>query len=367
MTDRKKFIYVDAAASALKSGDVIGATVDFWQNHYANAGRGVCERASFVDKMVEKTRESVATFVGAEANQIVFTTGTTDGMNRIARILDKALPGNKTIMVSDLDHHSARMPFENIGTKILLCPLDDEFNVSLAGIESTDIFVITAMSNVLGVAQDVKKIIAAARSKNPSVITVVDAAQYVAHEKINVTDWDCDFMCFSGHKIGADTGLGVMYVKEPPRWNPDKFGGGMISRIEGTDWVFESAPLRFEAGTLPLSQISGLGIALEECEKYRNKNLIEYLRAELEKLARINFVSPKNSSMLTFTVKDMTALDFGVMVGAHGVCLRVGNMCASWLHKRLGLGGTIRISMGPWNTMEEMTQLVDIIGKVLSN
>lgn len=344
MTNTKSIIYLDAAASALKPMAVIQAQTDFLQNHYSNAGRGICVRADYADRMVLSARESVASFIGAAPEQIIFTSGATDGLNRIANML----PAGSLVAVSDLDHHSARLPFQ-MRHKTILCELDENFNYK--SVPECDAVVITAMSNVLGVPQNIPK------DKNK--ITIVDAAQYIAHQKIDVSQWDCDALVFSGHKIGADTGLGILYLKQPDKWQTDKFGGGQF---------MATGPARFEAGTLPLTQLAGLPAAIkEQSPENMNhvKNCVNYLRGELSEISRIRFVSPDDAALLSFVVDGMHALDFGAMMGAQGVCLRVGNMCASWLHQRMGIDGTIRISVGPWNTMAEMEQVANLIKKVI--
>lgn len=371
-----KIIYLDAAASSLKPKSVIDAQSDFLTNSYANAGRGICARANAVDNMVNLTRTRVAKFINAPtADNIIFTTGTTDGMNRISNILrnTESVWPKKTavVMVSDLDHHSARMPFEEFKYRgvadLKVCSLDENLDIDIQKIDYADIFVITAMSNVLGSAQDVKKIIAAARAKNPKVITIVDAAQYVAHFPIDVTDWDCDFLCFSGHKIGADTGIGIMYIRDPENMCVDKFGGGMIQKISGDRWEFESAPAKFEAGTLPLTQIAGLTPAIDYLEANRpNPELIKYLYDELSQLSDVTIFTKPDSAVLSFFVEDMHCFDFGSLIGARGICLRVGNMCATWIHNVLEYNGSIRISVGPWNTMDEMIEVAEIIKKIVA-
>ncbi|MDR2412645.1 MAG: aminotransferase class V-fold PLP-dependent enzyme [Rickettsiales bacterium] len=375
-----KIIYLDAAASSLKPESVVNAQVGFLRNHYANAGRGICARAAAVDKMLESARAAAADFINAKPEQIVFTSGTTDGLNRIPRILEASSflnGGLKTVAATDLDHHSARMPWQELQhvgkARLELCPLDKEFNIDASGAGGADVFVITAMSNVLGAAQDVGRIVAAAKKKNPKVITIVDAAQYVAHLPINVGEWDCDFLCFSGHKIGADTGIGVMYVKEPEKMRPDKYGGGMVAKISGgldtNDgiWILSDGPAKFEAGTLPLTQIAGLPFAFSEIAERpaQNADFIRYLHSELSKIARIKIITRPDAAMLTFVVDDMHCLDFGALAGARGLCLRVGNMCASWLHRALGLDGTIRISPGFWNSMDEMEEVVRIVNEIV--
>ncbi|MCL2369268.1 MAG: aminotransferase class V-fold PLP-dependent enzyme [Alphaproteobacteria bacterium] len=383
----KKEVYIDSAATALKSESVIATQAEFLRIDYANASRGTCGRAARTDTAIESVRRTVAEFIGAKPEQIVFTSGTTDGINRIAHIINAHFTkyggkksGQWTFGVSELEHHSARMPFEDFEmdgkAKISICPLDDNLNYDIEKLPMVDVLVITAMSNVFGVAQDVKKIIAAARTKNPNVITVVDAAQYVVHAPIDVMDWDCDFLCFSGHKIGSDTGVGVMYMKGS-YWMPDRFGGGMVQSLSYVaemgekksiiDWKFAAAPTKFEAGTLPLTQIVGLGVAIKETGNWKPEtgNLLNYLRDELSRIERIKFISPPDANVLTFTVDGMHHLDFGAMMGARGICLRTGNMCASWLFSRLGIDGAVRISVGPWNTMAEMEMVVKVIKEVL--
>lgn len=360
-----KIIYLDAAASALKTESVIVAERDFLLNSYANTGRGVCVRSAMADKMLADARRVVADFVHAEPNQIIFTSGTTDAMNRIVNIVCKSR-SIKTVAVSDIDHHSARMPWENIvrggDAELVKIPLTENYDIDYDNLPSADVMVITAMSNVLGEPQDVKKIITNARGKNPDVITIVDAAQYVAHEQIDVNAWGCDFMCFSGHKIGSDTGIGVMYIKNPDLFSPDKFGGGMVQTISGDNWVIDETPNKFEAGTLPLTQIAGLPTAIAEWQKWSGgADVIKYIYDELSKMPRIKILTNRDAKIISFVVRDMHVLDFGALIGAKNVCVRVGNMCASWIHAAMGVLGSIRISVGPWNTMEDAKNVIDII------
>jgi cysteine desulfurase/selenocysteine lyase len=353
LPNKNKVIYMDAAASALKPASVVSAQLDFLDNHYANAGRGVCQRADYADKMVADARESVANFIGAAAAQVIFTSGATDGLNRLSNML----PTGSVVAVSDLDHHSARLPFQE-KHKTLLCELDENFNYK--SVPECDAFILTAMSNVLGMAQDIEKIIGLARAKYPNIKILVDASQWAIHEITDVKKWDVDALVFSGHKLGADTGLGALYLKQPDNWQTDKFGGGQFKAI---------GPAAFEAGTLPLTQLAGLPSAISHQSslviREHTKNMTDYLYSQLGKIERIKFVSPKGAALLSFTIDEMHAYDFGALMGAYGVCLRVGNMCASWLHQRLGLDATIRISVGAWNTMAECEQVVKIINEIV--
>ena len=363
----KKFVYADASASWLKPQSLVETEVEFLQKFYANAGRGICARAGHVDDLIAKSRKKVADFIGAKPENIVWTSGTTDAFNRIVNIVKNTL--NKkglVVAVSDLDHHSARLPWEMMvnkgGCKIAVMPLDEKFNIDTKKIPNADVMVITAMSNVLGIQQNVKLIIKNARKQNHNVITIVDAAQSVVHSKIDVKKLDCDFLCFSGHKIGADTGIGVMYIKNPEYWNVDKFGGGMVNRITASGVVLNKSPEQFEAGTLPITQIIGLPKAIEYLNKWDGgQNLIHFMYDELSGIKNIKMLTLRDSCMISFVPKNMHVLDFGALVGAHDICLRVGNMCASWIHKKLKLDGSVRISVGPWNTKEDAVYIINVI------
>jgi selenocysteine lyase/cysteine desulfurase len=368
----KKIVYMDAAASWLKPKTLIRAQADFLQNLYANAGRGVCARAGHVDEMVADARRVVAEFIGAKPENIVWVSGTTDAMNRIVSIVSNSW--NKkcpVVAVSDLDHHSARLPWEMCAKsgvcKISVMPLNPKFDIDDKKLPRADVMVITAMSNVLGRQQNLRKIIKAARLQNPNVITIVDAAQSVVHSNLDVKKIDCDFLCFSGHKIGADTGVGVMYVKDINKWSPDKFGGGMVKKITESGIVFAENNEKFEAGTLPLTQIVGMPYAIEYLKSWGGggQELIHYMYDELSKINRVKILTTRDAFVLSFVVRDMHVLDFGAMIGANNICIRVGNMCATWIHNKLGVDGSIRISVGPWNTAQDAVYVVNTIKKLV--
>lgn len=369
-----KIVYLDAAASFLKSGSVIEAEVEFLRNRYANAGRGICARAGAVDDMVRDVRGIVADFINADKSQVVFTSNATDGLNRVANIIMRKFGKNSniTVAVSDLEHHSARLPWESLAEsnmigQVLCCDLDENFNIKIDSVPCADVLVVTAMSNVMGGAQDVSGIVAAAREKNPNVIVVVDATQYVVHCDIDVRKWNADFVVFSGHKIGADTGIGVLYIRDSQLYAPDKFGGGMVARV-GNDGkiILQPAPEKWEAGTLPLTQICGLGVAVNELRKSRpDLNLIKYMYDELQKMARIKILTARDAAILSFVVDGMHPLDVGAMLGANNICVRVGNMCASWIHRALNIDGSIRVSVGPWNTMSDAEEFISVMKKIV--
>lgn len=367
-----KIIYLDAAASALKPDAVIAAESDFLRNKYANAGRGICARAAAVDDIVAHARIAAARFINAPGvENIVFTGGATDALNRVVDIVTAGRADAPRVMVSDLDHHSARLPWQVRApgaVRLCICPTDGDFNLDADMVPDADVAVITAMSNVIGTPQDVARIVGAVRKKNPDIITIVDAAQYAAHAPIDVQKWDCDFLCFSAHKIGADTGLGVMYIKKPDRFAPDKFGGGMVSHVYSDGRIdVMNAPERFEAGTLPLTQIAGLSAAIDAWRPHAGLDIMRRIYNGMVQMPRVRVYTAPDASVLTFSVDGMHALDFGTLCGARGLCMRVGNMCASWAMNLIGapLGGVARLSAGAWNTTDDADAALGIIGEVL--
>ncbi|MBE6457391.1 MAG: aminotransferase class V-fold PLP-dependent enzyme [Alphaproteobacteria bacterium] len=364
-----KIIYLDAAATYQKSDAVLAAMDDFLRNHYANAGRGICQRVADVDDMLVRSRARVAAFMNARPDQIIFTSGTTMAMNQIADMIP--MRATTRVMVSDLDHHSARLPFvQRICDKagqVVVCPLDENNDIDVNNMPYADVVVITAMSNVLGQEQDVAKIIRAAKDKNPSVITIVDAAQFVVHKKIDVREWDCDYVCWSAHKIGADTGLGIIYKKDINVNFGNLIGGGMVKRVNADGQiVWADGPERFEPGTLPLTQIAGLIPAIDNLEKNRpNLGLIEYLYDELVKINKIKILTRRGAAVLTFVVDGMHPLDFGALVGVRGFCVRVGIMCASWIMQRLNVPGAIRVSIGAYNSRDEIDCFIKVTKEIV--
>ncbi len=360
-----KIIYLDSAATMQKPNAVIAQEVEFLKRHYANAGRGVCVRSAVVDDMVANARAHVANFIGVRAEQIVFTSGATDGLNRVVHLIGGA---SRRVALSALDHNSASVPWlmrEN--TDIVWWPMTADMNLDLQSVPDADVYVITAMSNVFGVAQNVAELVCKIRAKNGGAKIVVDASQYVVHEKIDAVKWDADFICFSGHKIGADTGVGILYIKNPDDLAPDKFGGGMVRQIDNNMNVsFFDGAQKFEAGTLPLTQIAGMTPAIDWIDANRpDTDLIRFAWDALADMRGIKILTARDATLLSFVPRDMHVLDFGAMMGARGVCLRVGNMCAPLACRIAGVDGCARISVGPQNTIRDIEFAIDAIKDVV--
>ena len=185
----------------------------------------------------------------------------------------------------------------------------------------------------------------------------------------NLTKEKNEFMYMALDMIKAQiiVFIKILYIKDSQKYMTDKFGGGMVLRVANDESVIlQGAPEKFEAGTLPLTQISGVAVAIDELEKSRpDLKLIQYMYDELKKISRIKILSSRDAAVLSFVVDGMHVLDFGTLVGANGICLRVGNMCASWIHKMMGIDGSVRVSVGPWNTFADADKFISVVRKII--
>jgi cysteine desulfurase/selenocysteine lyase len=297
--------------------------------------------------------------------EIIFTSGTTDSINLVARAM--GLKKDDEVVVEIEAHHSNFVVWQQLG-KIV-------FEIT----KNTKILAITHVSNVLGQINDIKSIIEQARKINPEIVVVVDGAQAVAHMPVDVTDLDCDFYAFSGHKMYGPTGVGVLYTKAKRQleMEPAKFGGGMIKTVSTSESTWANGPEKFEAGTPPIAEVIGLGeaidfineIGFEEIQKHE-KELTEYL---LEKIGEINWIKILGSrenklglvAMYSDDPKMGTSHDIADILGRDfNVCVRAGHHCAMPLHTKFGIEtGTVRASLGIYNTREDIDELIKGLSK----
>ncbi len=371
--------YFDWASSCLKPLKIIDSEIDFLKNSYSPVGRGSYPIANNANAKIDTIRESVRSFINADSkNQIVFNSGTTMGLNTAAMMIRQKISPDSIVVVSDLDHHSLRLVWENFAKlglcKLWVCPINSNGTLDLVALEkkvkndNVAVACITAMSNTFGVKQDLKKISRILKN----VISVVDFAQWVAHEKVDVSDFD--FACFSGHKIYADSGVGVLYIKNPEDYNPVIFGGGMVRSVSEKSIAFENPPHKFEAGTLPVSQIISLGASVDFISEFGYKkikshteNLSAELVAELKKIKGIKFLNPdiKNEPVIAFNVKNISPLDLAALLGLNGVCVRAGNHCAGWIHNYLKINSSLRFSLGLGTDENDVLKAITEIKKAI--
>ena len=375
-------VYLDNAATTFKPYKVIEACNNYYLNANANAHRGDYDLAYKVDSNIDKVRQTVANFINAKKEEIVFTSGTSMSINLIAFGYGmKYLTKDDEILLTEAEHASNVLPWfkvkEHTGCKINYIPLDKDGRLSIDGLkkvinEHTKIVAIAQISNVLAYLVDIKEISKICHEHG--ALLMVDGAQSVPHIKIDVKDLDCDFLSFSGHKLCGPTGIGVLYGKYNLLKLTDPFmtGGGNNARFDMCGNVaFLQPPEKFEAGTLNIEGIYGLGaaieylenIGMENIEKYE-KELRNYAISKLKTLQNLIIYNEfAEGSIITINVKDVFAQDEASYLNSKGICVRSGEHCAKILHDFLKTVATVRISFSFYNTKEE----IDILYEALKN
>ena len=380
----RPLVYLDSAATTLKAQNVIDRLSNFYLHEAANVHRGAHHLSDQATSHYEEARETIKRFIGAKHSQeIVFTRGTTEAINLIASSYKKLLkPGDK-ILLTEMEHHSNIVPWQMIvkelsGVELDYVKITPEGNLDLEDLqnkidERTKIVSFTACSNVLGTLNPIEQI--CAMTKKVGAITIVDAAQWVAARPTDVTYWDCDFLVFSGHKMFAPFGIGVLYGKIDllNSLAPYQGGGSMIDRVEKQWSTYLDSPHRFEAGTPNV----GGAIALAEAVKYldsigfdqiiqHEEKLIQKTLEELNGIEGLEIIgNPKNrSNILSFSLRGAHPSDVGMLLDKQGIAIRAGHHCCQVLMKSLGVTGTARIAYSIYSNFEDVETLIVGLNKV---
>ena len=382
----KPLIYLDSAATTQKPKPVIDAISSFYLNEYATVHRGVYNKSQKATTLFQNARIKVKEFLNANnENEIVFTKGTTDAINLLAHSISKLNLENKNeVLISQLDHHSNIVPWqiackqENLNLKII--PLNNNHEIDIEKLrtlitEKTRCICIPHISNVTGAVSPVEEVIQLAKKNNAYVI--FDGAQSIAHMKVDMQTLGCDFFCFSAHKLYGPTGIGVLYGKEEllNQLPPYQTGGSMIDQVSFKKTTYLDSPLRFEAGTPPISQAIGLAASIDYVSKVgfdfietHNAELVNYTFSELEKIKEINIISYKSNckSLISFTVNNVHPHDISACLNNENIAVRVGHHCAQPLMSHLNIEGTIRISFGIHSTIEEVDVFIKTLKKAIA-
>ena len=377
--------YLDSGATTQKPKYVINAIDNYYEKNNANPHRGAYELSVQATEEYEGARKKVAKFINAKVpEEIIFTKNASEALNLIAYSygLDK-LKKNEEVVISIMEHHSNLGPWqyvtEKTGSTLKYMYINDEYELSDKEIEEkitdkTKVVGIAHISNVLGTINNVEKIIKYAHSKG--AIVIVDCSQSIPHMQIDVQKMDADFIVFSGHKMLAPLGIGVLYGKKEllNQMRPFLMGGDMIEYVYEQKTTFAKLPNKFEAGTQNVEGVVGLGAAIDYIEKIGyNKiqeietELLEYAREELQKLDFVKLYMTPNkenhSSVISFNVKGVHPHDVASILDANGICVRSGNHCAQPLMRYLGIDSTCRASFYIYNTKEDVDRLVDALKK----
>jgi len=379
----KRLAFLDSGATSQKPQSVIDAVTRFYDRDNSNVHRGVYDLAERATAAFEGARKKIARFIGAEPREVIFTRGTTEGVNLVAQSWGRASvgPGDE-ILVTGMEHHSNIVPWQLLaaekGAKLVVVPVDDRGEVHLADFERligprTRIVAVTQVSNVLGTVNPIREITRLAHARGIPVL--VDGAQAVPHEKVDVRELDADFYVFSGHKMFGPTGIGVLYGKAKlleamPPWQG---GGDMILSVSFEGTKFNTIPYKFEAGTPDAAGAVGLGAAVDWLEgldregaRAHERDLLAHATRRLEEIPGLRIIgaAPGKAPVISFVMEGVHPHDVGTILDHEGVAVRAGHHCAQPLMERFGVPATVRASMALYNTREDVDQLVQGLHRV---
>lgn len=372
----KPLVYLDNAATTQKPQCVIDAISEVYCTINANVHRGVHHLSQVATEAMEQARTKVKEFIGAaNRHEIIFTRGTTESINLVASSFGGTfLKSGDEVIISSVEHHSNIVPWqllrERIGISLRIIPLTAECSLDIEAYkglfsERTKLVSVAHVSNVLGVTNPVKEIIDIAH--NHGVPVLVDGAQSTPHIKVNMQELDADFFAFSGHKVYAPTGIGVLYGKE--KWldamQPYHGGGEMIKSVHFEKTTFNELPYKFEAGTPDYTGIIALGKALEWVESKGIENIAAhehkltlYAVEQLKRIEGMRIFGDPDGAAVSFLVGDIHPADLGTILDHLGIAVRTGHHCAQPLMELLGIPGTVRASFAAYNTKEEVDTLI---------
>lgn len=374
----RPFAFLDSAAVSQMPQIVIDAVSEFYSTYKANVHSGIYAIGVRAVEAYEEARRKVAMFVGANSDEIIFTSGTTASLNMVSRMLEPRVKAGDEIMVSAMEHHSNFIPWQELAKRtkavFTVLPLEKDGSLSLDTVRTmirprTKIIAVTHVSHVTGAINDVQEICRMAHEVG--ALCVVDGAQSTPHMPINVREIDCDFFAFSGQKILGPTGIGVLYGKEEHlhKIDPVVFGGGMIREVSKDESTWTDTPHKFEAGTPHIAGAIGLGVAVSYIKGIghreimaHERNLAVLTRRALSAMPGVCLYGPENehetAGIVSFTVEGTHAHDIAEILSRENIAVRAGHHCALPLMNHFGITGTVRASFYLYNTEEDVEQLV---------
>jgi cysteine desulfurase/selenocysteine lyase len=381
LVDGRPFAFLDSAASAQKPRQVIDALAEFYRHSYANVHRGVYPLADRATEGYEGAREKVRGFLNAASErEVIFTRGTTEGINLVAYAwgLDNLGPGD-VVVATDLDHHSNFVPWQYIaqrtGARFVTIPVDDAGELDLTVLDdiaaqgNVKAVAVGWVSNALGTVNPVERLVAWARSLG--AISIVDAAQAAPHRTVDVQALGCDFLALSAHKLCGPTSVGALYGRAEllERMSPFNLGGHMIRQVRHDRTTWGELPAKFEAGTAPIVEAVGFGVAidylqalgLDAIERHEHELLVYALDrlAEVPEIALYGPPPERRAGVISFNLGEIHPHDVAQVLGFEGVCIRAGHHCTQPLMRRFDLAATNRASFYVYSTREEVDRLVD--------
>lgn len=372
----KRLVYLDSAATSLKPKQVIDRICKHYLEESSNVHRGVHHLSANATLAYEETRKSISEFIGSkQPEQIVFTKGSTESLNMIVNHF--LLSKDDEILLTEMEHHSNIVPWLNLskkqGCKVKFLPVLENGSLDLNNLDQylnkkTKIFSFTYISNVLGTKNNVELLIK--KAKEAGAITIIDAAQAMAHVPINVESLGCDFLVASAHKCFGPTGVGFLYAKKEhlEKFTPYQFGGAMIDEVTTSGFTLADIPHRFEAGTPNIAGVIGTLEAIKFIKNITFKKirsheleLVNYAKEKLSIINKLKILGDPTEAIISFIIEEHHHLDIGELLDNNSVAIRVGHHCCQPLMNRLGITGSIRASFSVYNCKDDIDRLVEAL------
>ena len=379
----KPLIYFDNAATTQKPRQVVEAICKYYYEDNANVHRGVHYLSQQATTAFEQVRKQIAAFINTRnSSELIFTKGTTESINLVASSFGRMLNEGDEIVISAMEHHANIVPWQMLCEKkktvLRIIPIMDNGELDLDAYirllnQRTRLVAITHVSNTLGTINPVKEMIATARAQGIPVL--VDGAQALSHIRVDVQDMDCDFYCFSGHKIYGPMGIGGLYGKEEllNRMPPYQGGGEMIDHVTFEKTTYNELPYKFEAGTPNVADVMGFGAAISYIDQLGIENigkweseLLQYATSELKRIGDITIIgeAKHKTCVVSFLINGIHPYDAGTILDHLGVAIRTGTHCTQPIMDRFGIPGTMRASFAFYNTYAEIDELIKGIEQV---
>lgn len=380
LSNNPGLVYLDNAATTQKPRRVIQKISEFYSKYNSNVHRGLYPLSEKSTELYEESRRTVAKFINAEPEEIIFTSGATDGLNAIATMLSSSglIDKHPRIVLSELEHHSNILPWQRLNPRsIEYLMLTSDFAIgSSAETKRVDVIALTHASNVTGSILNIKEILA---RNNNYEFSVLDASQSIAHMKVDVKDLGVDFMVFSSHKVYGPTGVGVLYAKKEilEALDPFRVGGGIINEVKRDSATWANLPEKFEAGTPPIAEAIGLSEAVRfiqelgfEKVRLNEQELRIYLVEKLKSISGIRIYHPPLNidalGIVSFTIDGIHPHDLAQYLGDRKICVRAGHHCTQILHREvLNIPASVRVSLGVYNTKSDIDKLIEGVNSAM--
>jgi cysteine desulfurase/selenocysteine lyase len=374
----KPLVFLDSAASAQKPRSVLDAMQRFYETSYANVHRGVYQLSERATQAFEGVRSQAARFIGAaEAREIVFVRGTTEAINLVAHGIARTTlgPGDE-VLITELEHHSNIVPWQMAcqerGAKLRVVGIDDRGDLVLEELDKllgprTKLLALAHVSNALGTVNPVREIVKLAHARGVPVL--LDGAQAVPHQKVDVRELGCDFYAFSSHKLFGPTGVGVLYGRADAlsALPPYQGGGDMILSVRFEETTYQGIPHKFEAGTPDIAGVIGLGAAIDyvsalglDAIAAHEHELLRYASEQLARVPGLRLIGTarEKAAVVSFVLDGVHAHDVGTILDQHGIAVRTGHHCAQPVMERYGIPATVRASFAPYNVKADVDALL---------